>query len=347
MTINVGIVGYGLSGSAFHAPIISVVDGLTLKAIVTSQADKVLMRYPHVTTYAAYDELLADDTIDLVVVTTPTFTHYNYVKEAILHKKYVIVEKPFTVTAAEADDLITLAEQYQVLLSVYQNRRYDNDFLTVKDILHSHILGNLALFESHMDRYRHHVQNRWKEQDKPGSGSLYDLGSHLIDQAIELFGTPQTVYADLASQRPAAMTNDYFHLILSYGSLRVILQSGSLVRQPGPRFTLHGENGSFTKFGLDPQENALRQGDVPYTSHYGLEDDNLYGKLQTTIDNLTITGKVTTLKGCYEKYYEGIVQAILGTSRVPVTAMEARKVIRTIELAIESHKQQRVVLWSE
>lgn len=347
MTINVGVVGYGLSGSAFHAPIISVVDGLTLKSIVTSQAEKVLYRYPHVTTYAAYDALLDDDTIDLVVVTTPTYTHYEYVKKAILHGKHVVVEKPFTVTSAEADELIELSNKHQVLLSIYQNRRYDNDFLTVKDILHSHVLGNLAIFESHMDRYRNVVQNRWKEQDKPGSGTLYDLGSHLIDQAIELFGTPQTVYADLASQRPAAITNDYFHLILGYGSLRVILQSGSLVRQQGPRFTLHGEKGSFIKFGFDPQENALRRGEVPYLSDYGLDDESMYGELQTTINDLTITGKVTTLKGCYEKYYESIVQAILDKGTVPVTAQEARRVIKTIELAIASHEQQRVLTWRD
>ena len=343
MAFRVGVVGYGLSGSAFHAPIISVVPGLALAAIVTSNPDKVKQRYRDVVTYKSYEQLLQDRSIDVVVVTTPTFTHFEYAQSAIRHGKHVIVEKPFTVTTAEADELIALAHDGGVLLSVYQNRRFDNDFLTVKEIVQTNLLGNLAIFESHMDRFRPIVQDRWKEHNKPGSGTLYDLGSHLIDQALLLFGIPNTVFADVGRQRPGAQTDDYFHMVLGYDTLRVILQSGTLVKQSGPRFTLHGSKGSFTKFGLDPQEDALRSGSQPYIPQWGEESETLYGELVTQLGNISLKGKVATQAGRYQSYYEGIVHALKGEGPAPVLAQEARNVIQVIEWAMESHQQQRTV----
>lgn len=343
MTIKVGIIGYGLSGSVFHAPIISRVKGLQIKGFVSSNPAKVHHDYPEAVVYPDVFALVQDPEIDLVIVTSPNTTHFEYAKAAIQAKKHVVVEKPFTNTTQEADELIALAQEYQVQLSVYQNRRWDNDFLTVRKLLESGVLGNLSTFESHYDRFRPHVQDRWREQDLPGSGMLYDLGAHLIDQALLLFGMPQTVWADLRAERRGSQVTDYFHLILGYENLRVILHSGSLVREQGPRFILHGDKGSFYKYGLDSQEEQLRQGKKPGDSGWGVDRTEKYGQLTTEIGGLVMRSTVETLPGCYEAYYEGVAAAIESGQPAPVKAEEARNVIRIIELAIRSNQEQRTI----
>ena len=347
MTINVGVIGYGLSGSVFHAPIISQVKGFRLKGFVSSNPTKVHQDYPEAVVYPDVPTLLQDNEIDLVIVTSPNTTHFEYAKEAILAKKHVVVEKPFTNTSQEADDLIALAREHEVLLSVYQNRRWDNDFLTVRQLLESGVLGRLSTFESHYDRYRPQVQNRWREQNLPGSGMLYDLGAHLIDQALLLFGMPQTVWADLRAERQGSSVKDYFHLILGYENLRVILHSGSLVRKQGPRFVLHGEKGSFTKFGLDSQEDQLKQGGKPGDKGWGVDRPEQFGQLTTEIDGLVISGSIETIPGRYEAFYEGVLEAIQSGKQPPVQAEEARNTIRIIELAIQSQRGQRTIMVQE
>jgi scyllo-inositol 2-dehydrogenase (NADP+) len=346
MNIRVGVVGYGLSGSVFHAPLIDAVEGLELAAVVSSNPEKVKKDFPGVSVVSTLTDLLKDDSLDLVVITSPNLTHFEYAKQAIQSKKHVVVEKPFTVTSDEADELIELAKQQNVLLSVYHNRRWDNDFLTVQELLKNGLLGDLVTYEAHFDRYRPAVQNRWREQNEPGSGILYDLGSHLIDQALVLFGAPRTVWADLAQQRAGAQTTDYFHLVLEYDAMRVILHSGSLVRQPGPRFQLHGSQGSFLKEGMDSQEDALRRGGRPYTPNWGEDREEWYGELTTQVGALTLKGKIKTLPGCYQAYYEGMAAAIRGEKALPVTAGEARDVIRVIECAIQSHRERRAIAFA-
>ncbi|PWK14439.1 oxidoreductase [Tumebacillus permanentifrigoris] len=337
MTIQVGLVGYGLSGSVFHAPILQAVENLHLSTVVSSKPDTVLQDLPDVRVVPTLQDLLDDDEIGLVVITSPNTTHYEYARDAILAGKHVIVEKPFVVTSEEGDALVKLAREQGVLLSVYHNRRFDNDFLTVQELLQTGLLGELLSYEAHFDRWRPQVQVRWREQDVPGSGTLYDLGSHLIDQALVLFGTPRTVFADLKIQREHAETIDSFHVVLNYDRLRVTLRASALVREAGPRYILHGTKGSFRKFGIDSQENALRAGQAPGDAGWGEDRPEWYGTITTDVGGLTVEGRIPTLRGRYESYYEQVASAILTGSALPVTAAEARDTIRVIELAMQSH----------
>jgi scyllo-inositol 2-dehydrogenase (NADP+) len=345
MTIHVGLVGYGMSGSVFHAPLIASVQGFELTAVVSSRPESVHQDYPHARVVSTLDQLLEMEEISLVVITTPTSTHYDYAKRSLLAGKHVIVEKPFVLASAEAEELISLAKQQGVLLSVYQNRRWDNDFLTVRHVLQSGFIGDVSYYESHFDRFRPVVRDRWKESGEPGSGTLYDLGSHLIDQTLVLFGRPQTVHADLKKQREGSKAVDYFHLVLDYGRFQAILHSGSLVREPGPRFQIHGNKGSFIKYGYDPQEASLQKGVRPGDPGYGEEEEALYGEVTFDQDGITYKGKVKTLPGCYQAFYEGMAAAITQGEPVPVAPEEARDTIKVIEYAIQSHEEQRVIPW--
>jgi scyllo-inositol 2-dehydrogenase (NADP+) len=343
MEIKVGIIGYGLSGSVFHAPLIEAADGLRLQAIVSSQATKVHKDYPNVDVFPDVDALLSNGEIDAVIVTTPNTTHYEFAKKAIMAGKHVVVEKPFTNTTKEADELIALAKEKGVLLTVYQNRRWDNDFLTIRRLLESKVLGELSTYEAHYDRFRPAVQDRWREQDLPGSGILYDLGAHLIDQALTLFGMPKTIWADLRCERAGAKATDYFHLVLGYDQMRAILHSSSLVCEPGPRYLLHGNKGSFLKTGLDPQEGQLKKGRRPGDVGWGEDCPENFGKMTANLNGLLLKSTIQTLPGSYQSFYEGLYEAIEFEKEVPVFAEEARDVIRIIELAIKSHHEQRII----
>ncbi|WP_055106168.1 oxidoreductase [Paenibacillus ihumii] len=343
MTIQVGLIGFGLSGSVFHAPLIARTEGLELAAVVSSQPGKVKESYPEAKVYEDVEALLNDSEIQLVVVSSPNLTHYEYATQALEAGKHVVVEKPFTNSSQEADRLIALAKEKKLLLTVYHNRRWDNDFLTIRRLLDSGALGSVSYYEAHYDRFRPEVTGRWREQDLPGSGMLYDLGSHLIDQALTLFGKPNTVWADLRKERRGGKADDYFHLVLGYSSLRVVLHSGSLVREPGPRFILHGDRGSFIKHGFDPQEAQLRKGYGPGDEGWGRDPEANYGKLTTELGGLTVSGTVETLHGSYESFYRQLADAIRFGQPAPVSAEDARNVIRIIELAMESHSKGRVL----
>lgn len=347
MTIRVGLVGYGLAGSVFHAPLIGSVEGLSLVAIVTSQAERVMRDYPQVEVVPAFERLLERDDIDLVVVASPNVTHYKLARLAVETGRHVVVDKPFTIHAVEADDLIELARRQHVVLSVFQNRRWDNDFLTVRHLVSSGLLGEITTYESHYDRFRPAVQYRWKDQPTPGSGTLYDLGPHLIDQALLLFGTPRTVWADVQAQRDGAQIDDYFHIVMGYERLRVILHAGSLVRETPPRYQLHGSRGSFIKYGLDPQEDQLKAGMRPGDAGWGRDDAALYGDLTIDAGGLEIKGNVTTLDGRYEAYYQSIVEAITQGKPAPVAPEDARNVIQVIKCALQSQEEQRVIAYDE
>ncbi|WP_347548359.1 oxidoreductase [Pseudalkalibacillus hwajinpoensis] len=338
--VNIGLVGFGFSGATFHAPVIKAVEGLNVTKVVSSQPDKVHASFPEVTV-GSFEDMLADDSIELVVITTPNELHFPMAKQALEARKHVVIEKPFVVSVEEGEQLIQLAEENHCLLSVYHNRRYDNDFLTIQKLMDENEFGKVMTFEAHYDRYRAEVRNRWREQDKKGSGILFDLGSHLIDQALTLFGAPDDVTADVMAQRDGAKTDDYFHLVLRYGRQRVILHAGSLVKKHGPRYQIHGTDGSFVKWGIDPQEAALKEGKIPGGSGWGEDTKDQYGIL--TRDEAEST--VPTIAGYYQTYYKGIYRAIREDKTLPVTADQALNVIKLIELALKSSKEKRTLQW--
>ena len=344
MAIRVGLVGYGMAGSVFHAPLITSVEGLTLAAVVSSNAAKVQPDYPNVDVVPTLAELLARNDIELVVIATPNGTHYEFARQSLAAGKHVVVDKPFTIHTSEAEELIDLAQSKHVMLSVFQNRRWDNDFLTIRALLETGLLGELSTYEAHYDRFRPVVRNRWREQALPGSGMLYDLGAHLIDQALVLFGTPETVWADVRAQRPGAVTDDYFHIVLTYPQKQtVILHSGSIVRELPPHFQLHGSKGSYIKYGIDSQEDALKAGKRPGASDWGQDDVMQYGTLTIDVGGITIDGKVPTLPGHYETFYQGMVEALTQGKPAPVNPQDARNTIRVIECALQGSKEQRAI----
>ncbi|WP_296490684.1 oxidoreductase [Rhodoferax sp.] len=265
--LRVALIGYGGAGRIFHAPLLAGVPGLHLACIVTRQADAVQRDWPDVRCQESPGAALADPAIDLVVIATPNDSHFELARAALRAGKHVVVDKPCTVTLPETEALLALAHQQGRVLTVFQNRRFDSDFLALQQVIASGQLGRVVQVDSHFDRYRPTVPQRWREQNLPGSGLWLDLGPHLVDQALLLFGQPDALLLELASVREGAQVNDWFHAVLRYdtplGGLRVILHASTLVAEPGPRWVMHGTRGSFTKFGLDVQEDALKAGQRP------------------------------------------------------------------------------------
>ena len=346
--MKVGLIGYGMAGRVFHAPVIAAIPCLQLAKIVERRGQTSRERYPWVEVAREASALFEDKEIELVAVATPNSSHFELARQALLAHKHVVVDKPFTLTAAEAQELIELARQQNKVVSAFQNRRWDGDFQTVRQIAEQGCLGRLVEYESHFDRFRNYfsAERAWRETTGPGSGVLYDLGPHLIDQAQALFGLPRMVTADIRSQRQAGKADDQFELILHYDGLKVTLKAGLLVRQPGPRFALHGTEGSFVKYGVDPQEEALKRGQSPGGPEWGVEPEEAWGILNTQIGGLHFQGKIETARGCYQAYYENVYQAIRGEAELIVKPEEARNTIRIIELAMQSNAEKRTVAFS-
>ncbi|VTM45127.1 putative oxidoreductase [Klebsiella quasipneumoniae] len=259
--IRVGLVGYGYASKTFHAPLISGTPGLALTTVSSSDAAKVHADWPGAKVVSAAGELLNDPEIDLVVIATPNDTHFPLAKAALEAGKHVVVDKPFTVTLSQARELESLAKHCGRVLSVFHNRRWDSDFLTVRTLIDEGLLGEVCYFESHFDRFRPQVRQRWREQAGPGTGIWYDLGPHLLDQAVVLFGLPVSITVDLAQLRPGAQSTDYFHAVLAYPQRRVVLHGTLLAAAESARFIVHGSRASFIKYGLDPQEERLKNGE--------------------------------------------------------------------------------------
>jgi len=334
--IRVGLIGYGLGGETFHAPLITADPAYELRAIATRRAEAVARGGTGARAVPDPEAVILDPEVDLVVISTPNDAHAPLAERALAAHKHVVVDKPFTVSSGEADRLLALAAEHRRCLSVFHNRRWDGDFLTVRELLAKERLGRLYTFESHLDRFRPEVKVRWKEEDVPGAGSLHDLGSHLIDQALQLFGTPESVLADLGRQRPGARAIDFFHLVLRYGELRVILHGGSVVSDPWPRFVLQGDRGSYLKYGLDPQEEQLKAGLRPGDPAWGKEPPERHGALSTG-------ARIPTRAGSYPHFYRAMALAIAGDGPVPVAAEDAAQVIRVIEAALASDADGRRV----
>ena len=341
--INVGIIGYGLSGRIFHSYVIQAIEGFNIKKIYTKNPSKkfqALEDHKDVEVVEDLNEILNDKSIGLIVICTPNTLHADLGKKAMKSGKHVIIEKPFTITSDEAKELFMVSKESEKILSVYHNRRFDSDFKTIKEILSSKVLGRLVEFESHFDRFRPEFKNQaWREENLPGSGLLYDLGSHLIDQALALFGMPLEVYGDLMTQRKGHV-DDAFELILYYPDLKVTLKAGCLVKEPLPRFILQGTQGSFLKYGLDVQEEALKNGLKPIDTSWGVEPQSLWGVLNTIHERKTYP----SLRGDYRDYYKNIYGAIVHREKLLVTGLDGFNVIKIIEAAKKSHEEKRRIL---
>ncbi|WP_114195420.1 oxidoreductase [Edaphovirga cremea] len=339
--IRVGLVGYGYASKTFHAPLLVGTSGLELAAVSSSDAAKVHADWPSVNVVDNPQALFNDPSIDLVIIPTPNETHFPLAKQALEAGKHVVVDKPFTVTLDEARELQQLAEQSGLLLSVFHNRRWDSDFLTLKTLLKEGALGDIVYFESHFDRFRPEVRDRWREDGAPGSGIWYDLGPHLIDQVLQLFGLPETLDVDLAKLRPGSKSVDYFHAVLGYGNKRVVLHSTVYAAAETARYIVHGTQGSFVKFGVDPQEDRLKAGErLPQTDWgYDMRD----GILTLHYDGVMAEKTLLTIPGNYPAYYAAVRDAISGQGENPVPASEAIVVMELIELGLASAEQKRAL----
>ncbi|NYS78465.1 oxidoreductase [Halomonas glaciei] len=340
--INVGLVGYGFASQTFHAPLIQASEGLDLVAVSSSDAAKVQASLPSVEVEAQALALCKRSDIDLIVIPTPNDTHFSLAKAALSAGKHVVVDKPFTVTLSEGKLLKKLADEKECLLSVFHNRRWDSDFLTVKALLEAGTLGRLVNFESHFDRFRPEVRDRWREKATPGGGIWYDLGPHLLDQACELFGMPQAILLELDALRDDSQADDDFLVLLDYEGFRVTLAAGTLVADPTPRFRIHGTQGSFVKYGLDPQEDRLKAGEVP-APQWG--EDSQHGTLtlrEGEGENAPlIRRELPTLPGDYLAYYQGITAAIRDKAPLPVSVDDALRSMALLEAGLDSHRQRR------
>ena len=339
--MKTGVVGFGVAAQFMHLPFIVTNPKFRLQTILQRNGDTALEKYPLVSIARSIEEMLEDESLELIVITTPNDTHFEYASRALQAGKHVVLEKPFTITSSDAKKLIDLAAKKQRILSVYQNRRYVSDFLTIRQLLKENKLGEVVEFEAHYDRYRPELRpGAWREENEPGSGILYDLGAHLIDQAFCLFGLPENITADIRIQRPHARTTDYFELWLDYGFSKIILKSGMLVREPGPRYAIHGRRGSFLKSGEDPQEALLRKGVLPVGADWGRESEEIYGLLHTEIDGLIIKEKYPSLQGNYGGYYDDLYDTIKNGKSLKVKPEHGYNTIRLIELATESNEKK-------
>jgi scyllo-inositol 2-dehydrogenase (NADP+) len=338
--MKTGVVGFGVAARFMHLPFIITNPKFQLQSILQRHGEEAKEKYPSIRIVRNLDEMLADESLELIVITTPNDSHYEYARRALEAGKHVVVEKPFTITSDDAKKLIAQAELKNRVLSVYQNRRYVSDFLTIRQLMKENKLGEIVEFEAHYDRYRPGLRpDAWREEDQPGSGILYDLGAHLIDQAFCLFGIPQFVTADIRIQRPGARATDYFELWLDYGFTKIILKAGMLVREPGPRYAIHGRLGSFLKSGEDPQEALLRKGILPTTADWGRETEDIYGILHTEINGEIIKEKYPSLAGNYGGFYDALYDTICKGEPLKVKPEHGYNVIRMIELATESNKK--------
>ncbi|MGW5100393.1 Gfo/Idh/MocA family oxidoreductase [Streptomyces sp. NPDC004100] len=343
--LRVGLIGYGLAGSVFHAPLIAATDDLVLDTVVTANPERqeqARAEFPDVRVAATPEELFERaDELDLIVIASPNKTHVPLATTALKAGLPVVVDKPIAGTAAEARELAALADERGVLLSVFQNRRWDNDFLTLKKLIEDGGLGDVWRFESRFERWRPQLKGGWRESGDPAEigGLLYDLGSHVVDQALVLFGPVTEVYAEAVVRRDGAETDDDTFIALTHASgVRSHLYVSATTAQLGPRFRVLGSRAGFVKYGLDPQEAALRDGARPGTdTAWGTEESELWGRLGAGESPVTGGGTaVETLPGDYPAYYAAVAAAVRGTGPNPVTALEAAEALDVLEAARRS-----------
>ncbi|HED4182478.1 oxidoreductase [Enterobacter mori] len=330
-TINIALIGYGFVGKTFHAPLIQSIEGLTLAVVSSRDEEKVKRDLPDVLVVATPEEAIQHPDVDLVVIASPNATHAPLAALALNAGKHVVVDKPFTLDMQEARELIALADEKQRLLSVFHNRRWDSDFLGIKQVIEEGRLGKVKLFESHIDRFRPEVRVRWREQNVPGSGLWFDLGPHLIDQTLQLFGLPQSVQGNIATLRDGAEINDWAHVVLNYPEHKVILHASMLVAGGTSRFTVHGDKASVVKARIDQQEAQLLAGVIPGSESWGEDSDDM-----VLFDAAGDATRLKTPKGDQRQYYINVRDALTGTIGNPVHPVEALAVMAVLEAAVRS-----------
>ena len=342
--LNVGIVGFGLSGQVFHAPFIEENPNFNLHTIATSQA-LAARKYRGIKIADSIDDLLADPAIDLVVICTPNALHYPHAKAAVLARKHVIIEKPFSASTTQAQSLIKLAGETGKFIFPYHNRRWDSDFLTLKQIIAHGSLGEIVDYESRFDRFAPEiVRAAWKYQQTEGGGTLFDLGTHLIDQAINLFGKPEGVFCQLFNQREGSVTDDSFDLRLIYPGLNVTIKASVFVKEAGPRFQVHGTKGSFIKYGLHPQEAALKKDKKPGSRRFGIEPVSTYGILNTIVSGKELRARCLALPGDYMAFYDNVYSVIAESGTIAIEPEDALLNLLIIEAARKSDNEKKIIL---
>lgn len=342
--LNVALCSYGMSGKVFHAPLITAEPRLKLHSILQRNEPTALVDYPQAKIVKSFDELINNPEIQLVVVNTPNEHHYPMTKAALLAGKHVVVEKPFTLSLSEGNELIALAQQNNLILSVFQNKRLESDHLDAQQVIQSGALGRIVEVEWHYDRYRTSITHKkWKEDNLPGSGTWFDLGIHMVDSMLCLFGKPNAVYADMRSLRRAEGSTDYFNSIFHYADMRVILRSSTYVSEKGATVAIHGDKGSFLKFGQDVQEGQMMRGIIPGMPGWAQPGEDNYGVLHTHsnggADRKTIPGQ----RGYYEHYYQNIVDAITGQAQLAFLPQQSLLGVEVLLAAEESCKQQTLI----
>lgn len=337
--IKTVLLSFGMSGRVFHAPFLHLDDHFTLLGSWERSLKRIEEVYSYTKSYGTLEEILTDVEVKLVVVNTPIDTHFEYTKAALHAGKHVVVEKAFTTNAAEAEELKLLAEKNKLMLSVFQNRRWDSDFKTVRDVISKKLLGDIVDTTISFARFRAELSPKLhKEEANAGAGIVKDLGPHLIDQALVLFGMPKKVFADIAITREGSQVDDYFDILLKYQAHSVHLKGGYFFREAPAGYSLHGTKGSFIKCRADVQEDQLQDGIMPNNPNYGIEAKSENGLLHTELDGLVFRKEISTYTGNYGEYYEGIAEALINKKPAPVTAQEGVNVMKIIDAAFESHR---------
>ncbi|MGB9435825.1 MAG: Gfo/Idh/MocA family oxidoreductase [Candidatus Acidiferrum sp.] len=344
--IEVGLIGFGLGGRCFHAPVISAVPGLHLAAILQRSGDSAARLYPDVRIVRTLDELFSIDSIRLIAISTPNQTHFPIAKRCLEAGREVVVDKPFTTTVAEAAELINLAKKLGRVLSVYHNRRFDADFQALRQSVAAGDLGRLIRFESTYDRFRPtRKPGAWRENPGPGSGVLFDLAPHLIDQSMTLLGIPQAITADVRIERPGCQTDDAFDIFLHYSEgARALLRATMMSAVPRPRLVVLGEKGSYLKREFDPLEPNLRNGQIPTGSSWVVEKEENYGELTLVEDGKATTRKIPSI-GDWREFYVNVRDAILGKAPLLVTHQQILSVMLALELVLASNSKRSTIPW--
>jgi len=342
--IRTAILSFGMSGQVFHAPFLHQHPGFTLLGSWERSRKLIADRYPGAQSFDSLDAVLGEPEVELVVINTPTYTHYEYTKRVLQAGKHAVVEKAFTTTAAEAIELQALATGKNLKLAVFQNRRWDSDFQTVKSVVAEGRIGEVIEATLAFPRYDPKLSPKsHKENPGPGAGVLKDLGPHLIDQALLLFGMPEGVFADIAVTRPQSKVDDYFDVLLRYEGVHVHVKGGYFYREPLPGYVLHGSKGSFLKSRADVQESQLKAGMTPASEGYGIESEAERGLLHTEVEGRVIRDTIETLPGNYMEFYEGVYQSISANTPEPVTAQDGVNVMRILDAAVASWEENSLV----
>ena len=343
--IVTAIASFGMSGVVFQGPSLKIFpQQFKIHKILERTKNVSAERYPEATIVRSYDEILNDPEVELVIVNTPDYLHFDMAKQAIEAGKHIVVEKPFPKNSDDARTLIALAKKKGVIMTVYQSRRLDNGFRTVRKIVADQLLGRIVEYEAHYDRYRNYIQEgSWKEDGDERTGVLFNLGSHIVDQALVLFGTPNAVTAHLNVLRTGGRTTDNFDIRLHYDKFNATLRCSYLVREMGPQYILHGTEGSFVKMGTDPQEEMLKLHHLPNEPKWGEDAQADWGILNTTINGLHFQGKIETVPGNYADFFANLYGVIREGKELMVKPEEALRTIRILEACLDSNRLKKTV----